>query len=340
MKSLVCFVIMAMVHQALSAGWSYSGEVAGEYGPADWGQIDANCGGMRQSPIDIVTGDVVDADLGLFTLDDYTAQNSYMDFDNNGHGVTVRLAEDEEELYALSGGGLPGTYVATQFHLHWGSVNTRGSEHTVDGSAYPAELHMVHYRPQYDNLVAALTSGEWDACAVLGTLIEVGAEDNPAFDQFLNYISNISTYTSPIPALGKGNLPSFPLRSVLPFDLSEFYRYNGSLTIPNCYETVIWTVFKNTVSISQRQLDLLRAVESDETDPATNNTLPLVDNYRPTLGIYNRTVYLSAPEVNNIQSTPEVNNVQSTMEPTDAAAALSPISALLLSILCALLVLL
>ena len=31
------------------------------------------------------------------------------------------------------------------FHFHWGSSDLYGSEHYVDGGAYPLEIHFVHY---------------------------------------------------------------------------------------------------------------------------------------------------------------------------------------------------
>ena len=32
-----------------------------------------------------------------------------------------------------------------QMHAHWGSCAGHGSEHTVDGKQYDAELHIVHF---------------------------------------------------------------------------------------------------------------------------------------------------------------------------------------------------
>lgn len=40
----------------------------------------------------------------------------------------------------LTGGGLPGTYNAEQFHFHWGSEDKRGSEHNINGKQYPMEV--------------------------------------------------------------------------------------------------------------------------------------------------------------------------------------------------------
>lgn len=42
--------------------------------------------------------------------------------------------------YHTSGGGLTTGYKAVQFHFHWGSVDTQGSEHTVDDQMYAAEV--------------------------------------------------------------------------------------------------------------------------------------------------------------------------------------------------------
>jgi len=40
----------------------------------------------------------------------------------------------------VSGGGLQGDYVAQQFHFHWGAVDSRGSEHAVNGRHFPMEV--------------------------------------------------------------------------------------------------------------------------------------------------------------------------------------------------------
>ena len=41
---------------------------------------------------------------------------------------------------------------------------------------------------------------------------------------------------------------------ILPENVQSFYRYNGSLTTPNCDEVVTWSVFSNPVTMSSAQL--------------------------------------------------------------------------------------
>lgn len=49
-------------------------------------------------------------------------------------------------------------------------------------------------------------------------------------------------------------IPGFNIEELLPESPGEYYRYEGSLTTPPCYPTVLWTVFRNPVQISQEQV--------------------------------------------------------------------------------------
>ena len=72
----------------------------------------------------------------------------------------------------LSGGPLEeDVYQLAQFHAHWGGENARGSEHTVDGKSFSAELHLVHYNTKYGDLGNAVDKP--DGLAVLGMFIKV-----------------------------------------------------------------------------------------------------------------------------------------------------------------------
>ena len=76
-------------------------------------------------------------------------------------------------ILALKGGPLNGEYELWQFHAHWGNDEKKGSEHTVDGKCYAAELHLVHWnRTNYPSPNVA--AGQGDGLAVLGLFIELG----------------------------------------------------------------------------------------------------------------------------------------------------------------------
>lgn len=49
---------------------------------------------------------------------------------------------------------------------------------------------------------------------------------------------------------------TFRLSTLLPHAsrLSGYYRYQGSLTTPDCSEVVVWTVFEEPVEIGQEQV--------------------------------------------------------------------------------------
>ena len=57
-------------------------------------------------------------------------------FVDNGHSMQFNPSDKSKHI--LHGGALMGKnrYEFLQFHFHWGSDDSHGSEHTVDGSRY------------------------------------------------------------------------------------------------------------------------------------------------------------------------------------------------------------
>lgn len=54
--------------------------------------------------------------------------------------ITVILNGNAFNMYQLEGGGLPARYYLDSIHLHWGKDNDEGSEHTLDGKHFAAEV--------------------------------------------------------------------------------------------------------------------------------------------------------------------------------------------------------
>ncbi|KAK3108555.1 hypothetical protein FSP39_010561 [Pinctada imbricata] len=146
----------------------------------------------------------------------------------------------------IKGGPLQATYTLEQFHFHWGKEEGRGGEHTVNGKAFDAELHFVHYnKSKYGSFEMA--ADKEDGLAVLGVLIKVGQEHR-GMSQLTSLLGDVITS-------GSSRKVSVPLdiRDLLPDKLDEYYTYPGSLTTPGYFESVRWIVFKDIMEISRQQ---------------------------------------------------------------------------------------
>ncbi|NXE38377.1 CAH4 anhydrase, partial [Ptilorrhoa leucosticta] len=254
--------------------------------PPQWHQINAACGGNKQSPVNIVTRNVVyDKSLQPLTFEGYGVKGSAKwDVENNGHTkVTLNTSPK------VGGGGLGRKYKAVEFHLHWGVPselqNIPGSEHSIDGEKYPMELHVVHIREDVPDVTEAKKTP--DGLAVLAFFVKAD-EENKNYATLLSELENIKYKGQ------SAQLDPLPLSSLLPpeEDLERYYRYEGSLTTPDCYEGVIWTVFEKPVELSPRQLSRFSALHFDG-----KNSTPMTENFRPAQPLQGRKVLWSGASV-------------------------------------------
>lgn len=150
---------------------------------------------------------------------------------------------------SIQGGGLPDNkYNFVQLHFHWGNSSRRGgSEHLINSQRYPGELHIVHYNAKYGSFEEA-TKYE-DGLAVLGILIELQERENIAFRHILEPFRRFRNGSR-----GASMSKPIPLMDLLPDNVDDFYRYNGSLTTPGCQEIVFWTVFDTPIAVSEKQV--------------------------------------------------------------------------------------
>nr|XP_020640366.1 carbonic anhydrase 12 isoform X1 [Pogona vitticeps] len=244
--------------------WSY----VGPDGERMWPKKYPFCGGVFQSPIDFHK-DILQYDSTLLPIKpegyDVPFTEEFV-LTNNGHSVQMSLSP------TMSVGGLLSKYSAAQLHLHWGNQKKQeGSEHTVGGRHFAAELHIVHYNSdKYPDFQTA--SDKADGLAVLAVLIEIGSF-NPSYEKIFSHFQEVKYKDE------KTLIPGFNVQGLLPDQLDEYYRYEGSLTTPPCYPSVLWTVFRKPVQISEKQLlDLETALYSTQSnDPAP---LEMVNNFR------------------------------------------------------------
>ncbi|NXL91877.1 CAH9 anhydrase, partial [Alectura lathami] len=264
------------------------------------------CAGTMQSPINIDTERAIfSPQLRPIQLSGYSLPASKkLKLKNNGHTVVLELPES----LAITG-GYAQQYRAVQLHLHWGLLTEPGSEHTVDGKRFTAELHVVHYNTKYESFKVAMDRP--DGLAVLGAFLEVGPRENPYYQEILEHLHKIQGEDSEV------LVPGFNIAGLLPDHLHLYFHYNGSLTTPPCYQSVKWTVFNQTVMISREQLSML--VMSLKTD----NNQALRNNFRPLQGLHRRWVLASfQPTSSRERQVPVEGHTGSSFQAGDVLAVL------------------
>jgi len=176
---------------------------------------------------------------------DFRYNTTAFEVENTGH--VVEVVYDPGSSIRL-GWSVTDVYQLVQFHFH------SPSEHTINGTQYDAELHLVHQN-------------------VLGQLVVVGvllSKSNTApagiFDDIL--------MTAPA-SVGTGTIAGTFLNanSLLPED-QDYFTYAGSLTTPPCTEGVRWFVMQTPVQVSAyviQQLHLLASQFPGYNGYANNN---------------------------------------------------------------------
>ncbi|KAJ8287321.1 hypothetical protein GJAV_G00050210 [Gymnothorax javanicus] len=227
-----------------------------------WSSEFTHCGGHAQSPINIATGDVIfHPTLQRIKLEGYDLSDAEpLKLVNNGHTLQLSLPSSMRIVR-----GFDTVFLAAQLHFHWGTKEDPGSEHTIDSVHFPAEIHVVHYNSKYPKSQKQ----------------PIGLHENENYENILSSLRDVSREESDT------EIPGFNVRNLLPNSLDRFYRYQGSLTTPPCYQSVNWTIFNDSISVSRRQLAAL-----EDTLKAGHNQL-LTKNFRAPQGLYDRHVLSS-----------------------------------------------
>lgn len=198
------------------AHWTYDGET----GQSHWGSLSeeySTCEtGHEQSPIDVKAPALAQFEPPAVN---YTATEGTAS--DNGHTLKVSFALGSsitlnEQLYRLA-----------EVHFH------ASSEHTLEGTSYPAELHFVH----------KTIDGQ---LAVIGVLLEEAPEANATWASIINALAAA-------PKVGGAEVGKIQLQQIMPSE-PEVYRYEGSLTTPPCSEGVKWSVMTEPVKVSAKQI--------------------------------------------------------------------------------------
>jgi carbonic anhydrase len=215
---LACQAGLALAATPASAQHAHYG-YSGREGPADWGNLDPKwqaCSvGVNQSPVDLAG--FIEARLPSLGI-------AYGDVGrevvNTGHSIQVNAAPGA--TLAIDGK----SFTLLQFHFH------APGEHTLEGTAFPLEAHLVHQSADGDLAVI----GVFFTAGAPNDLLGLVAAGMPLREE------EKRPFGTPVPPAG-----------LLPSN-RDYIRYNGSLTTPPCSEGVRWLLMKQTMTASAAQI--------------------------------------------------------------------------------------
>jgi carbonic anhydrase len=276
-----------------------------------WQQEFPLCGNRElsdmQSPIDLrsnVNGSLVQNDMSLEIA--YPAAGSFTMF-NMADSLRVKLDSGQESVFATKSTEVRNgeTYALSHVDMKWAAESSAGSEHTVDGKAFPLEIQLMHYNTKYANYEEA--SRMVDGIAGL-SLLFVSDDDDKASDNeykgitldgILNSASSVQVDGSEasITGLNLAELLPNPSTGMVPVSeeeivcdgLCKYFTYEGSLTTPPCSETVQWFILQVYPTVTEQQLGVLRSLRG-------RSSLVVSSNYREPQPRNGRLVVNSAPE--------------------------------------------
>lgn len=249
-------------------------------GPSNWFRIAPACGGRYQSPILLNTSSALFVkNKRPLQLIGQTNLPQAIQLQNDGHSAKFTYVWSEDERPFIRGGPLKTRYYFEQFHFHWGSNNSLGSEHVLDYHRFPMELHLVFYNGLYSSFEEA--SKEVDGLAVVGFFYEMYDRPNEQLNPWTRFLKEIiepqSTFTIQF-------IDTFPLYNLVGDFEWPYFSYEGSLTTPPCLETVTWIVSAKPLLITPREIREFRRIRN-------RSGAPMVNNFRPVQKLYNRRVF-------------------------------------------------
>ncbi|GAB6031123.1 hypothetical protein CHUAL_007931 [Chamberlinius hualienensis] len=158
-------------------------------------------------------------------------------------------------------------------------TNDVGSEHTLNGYSFPAEVQLFGFNSDlYKNLSDGSRNNQ--GLVAIALMLQLGDTPNQEFRLVSSALSKIQYKGQQAP------VKQISIRGLLP-DTDYYMTYEGSTTMPGCYETVTWIIMNKPIYVNKHQLYALRRLMQGEKHL---QRAPLANNVRPGMPLHHRTV--------------------------------------------------
>lgn len=310
---LAVVLICGLLVDETTSSWSYRDD----NGPKYWEKNYKDCSDniQNQSPIDIPksSGRTYDKDLQTLEFINYDQQIK-AEAKNDGSNIRFQkiLTSTDKKIYISKGSLDIGVkYVASELNFHWSLYNKDEkkieSGHRLEGKKFPMELHILHYRDDYDSLDKA--KDYHDGVAIVVFFIKQGEGVNERYHTLTNYLQELKFKATDDKTVV--DIEGFSLRALTNKDIKvttdsgkhlHYYYYEGTSTSPPCYHAK-WFVFKDPVELDEFQINLFRGMKRVKEDGSTDDAYDLMGpNFRPVQDLAGRKVYESDDSSNSSSS--------------------------------------
>ncbi|XP_073997738.1 carbonic anhydrase-related protein B isoform X3 [Rhodnius prolixus] len=253
--------------------WTYDGIS----GPAFWGLINPEWSmctkGRRQSPVNLEPNKLLfDPNLRVLHMDKHRVNGVLT---NTGHSVLFRVDNTTRQHVNFTGGPLSYKYQLHHIHIHYGLDDGMGSEHTINGHTFPAEIQIFGFNSQlYSNFSEAIHRSQ--GIVAISVLLQLGDLSNPELRLLTDNLDKIRYGGEEV------EVRRLSVLGLLP-DTEYYMTYDGSTTMPPCHETLTWVILNKPIYITKQQLHGLRRLMQ-----GNDATAPLGNNYRPPQPLHHR----------------------------------------------------
>ncbi|KAI2801050.1 Carbonic anhydrase- protein 10 [Blomia tropicalis] len=278
--------LLIIILNQVNGDWNFWWTYDGISGPEFWGILNPDwflCNkGHRQSPIDIKPGLLLyDPNLKSIFINKNRVNGI---LENNGHSVTFHCHPNRTDTLPINinGGPLSYSYTFHSLHIHFGRIDSHGSEHSISGFQFPGEIQIIGYN---SDLYSSYEEAENKAngLTAIAIFLKQSELSSPAIKILTSQLQHIKYRGQRV------TLKSLSLRELIQ-DEQSYITYEGSLTRPSCEEVVTWIVINKPLFITKEQLGTLRLLmQGNQEIPKA----PLGNNFRPTQPLNDRVVRTS-----------------------------------------------